>query len=167
MESFFELFLAGFTHALDLPGEVQGLAGHRMVEVHGHAVLAHRLYLALDHLSGGVEHRDDVARHEEVFAHLAVDLECALRNVGLVFRFVCAVAFLRGESEFEVVTRLLLLQFGFEFGEEHPCSMYVFERGFRARLVGCLAFHVEFVAYRYHFVLSYFHCRYMFYWFIR
>ncbi len=137
---------------------MQGLAGHRVVEVHRHAVLSHALDLALHDLAGRVEHRDDVSRHEQILTELAVYLEGALRDVNLVLRVVCAVPFLRCEGELELVTRFLALQFRFEFREKHPCPVYVFKRSVRSRLVGCLAFHVEFVAYCYNFVFSYFHC---------
>ena len=47
---------------------MEGLACHRMIEIHFDAVLADAVDLALYDLSLRVEHRDDIAYNKEVFA---------------------------------------------------------------------------------------------------
>ena len=49
--AFLELFLSGLADSDDLTGEVQGLAGHGVVEIHSDLIVSHFMYDAVDHLA--------------------------------------------------------------------------------------------------------------------
>ena len=46
-----QLLLASLANTLHLTGKMQGLAGHRVVEIHGHSLIANLAYGALNNLS--------------------------------------------------------------------------------------------------------------------
>ena len=54
--AFLELFLSGLADGDDLTGEVQGLAGHRVVEIHSDRIVSHFMDDAVDNLAGIAHH---------------------------------------------------------------------------------------------------------------
>ena len=128
-----------------------------MVEIHGYGILSDFLDLPLDHLSFGIEHRDDATGHEQVPADFAVDLECAERQIHPVALVVLSVSFFRSQGEAEAVAGLLPFEIRLEFGQQHACAVNVFERLVRPGFVGDLSFDLQFVAYRHDLVLFNFH----------
>lgn len=158
MKSFCEFLLGSCTYRLYLACEVECLACHRMVEVHGHGLLAYSCDYTLDNLSASVEHRDHVADYKQVLTHYAVDCKGSLREVDHVTRVVCTISVLRGENEIKSLARLLALNCFLELREEHAGAMDILQRLLRACFVCDIAFYFQFVAYCYNFVLFCFHC---------
>ena len=131
-----QLLVGGVAHALHPAAEMQGLAGHRMVEIHRHGALGDLADGALEHLSGLVEHRDGAALDEQVLADLAVDGECRPGEVDQVGRIVGAVAVLGAQHEVERGARLQVLQRRLKLGQQHPGTMYILQGSLGPRLVG-------------------------------
>ena len=152
-----QLLVGGAAHALHLAGEMQGLAGHRMVEIHLDRALGNLADRALDHLPGLVQHRDGAADHEQVLADLAVDGERRLGKVDQERRIIFAIAVFGAQDEIESVVRLLVLQRRFELGKKHTAAMDVFKGCAGSGLVRNLAFNFECVAHGHDFVFLYFH----------
>ena len=154
VETFREFLLAGSPHALHLAGEMEGLACHRVVEVHRHTLFAYGGDGTLDYLTLAVEHRDGVSHYEEIFPELAVrTLERAFRQLYLVFFIVLSVTFVRAEGELKRVPRLFSLERFLELREEHSCAVDVLKRLFCRSPVCNLSFYFQFVAHCYNFVL--------------
>jgi hypothetical protein len=86
MEPVLELLLGGVPDGNDLPLEIQDLACHGMVEVHGHGIVLDFDYRAFDHLVGAVQHRECPSDLEKIFADHPVNHEGILRDVELAFR---------------------------------------------------------------------------------
>ena len=51
VKTLIQLLLASLANTLHLTGKMQGLAGHRVVEIHGHSLIANLAYGPLDNLS--------------------------------------------------------------------------------------------------------------------
>ena len=152
VEPFLELFVGGVAYGLDLAGEMQRLAGHRVVEVHSHGFFTHCGDGALDHLSFGIEHRQHASYDEQLRGGLAVDCESLQRQLYEIFRIVGAVAFLGRKREFERVAGNLSVKGLFKFGQQHSCAVDILEGCFGSGLVGDFAFNFKGVADRYDFV---------------
>ena len=157
MQAFGQLLLSGAAHALHLAGEVQGLAGHRMVEIHLDGAVGDGADRALDHLPGLVEHRDGASDHEQVLADLAVDGESRLGKVDHIGRIIFAIAVFRAQDEIKRVARLLVLQGGFKLGKEHAGAVDVLQGCAGGGLIRNLSFNFEGVAHGYDFFILYFH----------
>ena len=157
MEAFLELFLRSFPDADHLAGEVEGLAGHRVVEVHHNGVWLDLVNGSLYDLASVAEHRDDLAYDEKILANFPVDLKSGLRQLEETAGVECAVAFLRSEGERELVARLLALDLALEFRKKHMCPVNVAKRTLLRRLVGEFSVHNQFVGQLDHIVFLYFH----------
>ena len=51
VKTLIQLLLASLANTLHLSGKMQGLAGHRVVEIHSHSLVANLAYGALNNLS--------------------------------------------------------------------------------------------------------------------
>jgi len=142
----------------DLDLEIEGLAGHRMVEVHFHGLFAHLLD-GTDHaVALCIAHRHLRTCEEDVFGQLAVHHECIFRQIDDRFGDHLAVTVLRREREGNLLARLFAQDRLLEFGEQHACSADELEGSARLGLVCDCAVNGQFVIDRYHFVFFYFHC---------
>ena len=157
VQTLLKLFLRGLPDAHHLAGEIEGLAGHRMVEVHHDGVSLYLVDGSLNDLAGVAEHRDDLADDEKILADLAVDLERGLRQLDQAAVVECAVAFLGGEGERELLSWLLALYLALEFRKKHMCSVNVVKRALLRRLVGEFSIDNQFVGQLDHMVFLYFH----------
>ena len=157
VQTLLKLFLRGLPDAHHLAGEIEGLAGHRMVEVHHDGVSLYLVDGSLNDLAGVAEHRDDLADDEKILADLAVDLERGLRQLDQAAVVECAVAFLGGEGERELLSWLLALYLALEFRKKHMCSVNVVKRAILRRLVGEFSIDNQFVGQLDHMVFLYFH----------
>ena len=152
-----QLLVRSAAHALYLTGEVQGLAGHRMVEVHGHGGVGHLVDGALDYLTGLVQHRDGAADDQQVITHLSVNGEGRLGEVNEVFRVIDAVAVFGAQDEVEAIARLFALQGPFKLGKEHAGAVDVLQGVAGGGLIRDFTFYFECVAHGHDFVVLYFH----------
>ena len=151
VQAFCQFFLGGITHRYDLAGEVQGLACHRGVEVHGHLVVLDFDDHAVAYFSRRIEHGDEFTGFQQVFPELAVDLERTLRYVEDLGQVVFAIGVLRGDGAAERLSFLLSFQLGFQHGDDHPHALDVVQGLFLRGPVDHLAFNFNLVAYRHNF----------------
>ena len=157
MKAFCEFLLGGVADLHHLAGEIQGLSGHRVVEIHGDAILPDFVDGPLHHVPAVAYHRNDLPYHEEVIADHSIYRERFLREVHEPALVECAVAFFRSKGEREGFTRLLAFNFAFEFREQHMGSVDVIQRTAFVSLVCKASVHNEFVGQGDHFVLFNFH----------
>lgn len=156
MKSLSEFLLCSVPYRYDFAGEVQCLAGHRMVEVHSHDVFADGSHDSLNDHACAVEHRNDVADFEELFLNYTVYLERALRKVEFVLRIVFAVTFFRGQCECEFASRLESFYFGLELRQKHMSTMNVV-KWLCLSLVHNFSVYCELVGQLYNLIVLYFH----------
>ena len=144
-------------HRYDLDVEVERLAGHRVVEVHLHGLLADLLDDAHHAVALIVAHRNLRTHEEDVLGEFAVHHEYVFGQVyhGVGDQFAVTVLRLKGKRD--SFADLLAQNRLFEFGEQHACSEDKFERLARTRLVCDLSVDGELVVHADHFVLFYFH----------
>ena len=157
MESLCKFLLSCLANCEDLACEAEGLAGHLMIEVHLHAVLAHFKNNTRNHCAHAVEHRYCVAWYEKILANLAVDLECCLWKVDDAAWVYLAVTVLWRKSNVECRAWLHALDMLLELRKKAACSMYVIQWSFLSCVVYHLAVHLKFVAEFYYSVLCNFH----------
>ena len=156
MKSLSEFLLCSVPYRYDFAGEVQCLAGHRMVEVHSHDVFADGSHDSLNDHACAVEHRNDVADFEELFLNYTVYLERALRKVEFVLRIVFAITFFRGQCECEFASRLESFYFGLELRQKHMSTMNVV-KWLCLSLVHNFSVYCELVGQLYNLIVLYFH----------
>lgn len=156
MKSLCEFLLCSVPYRYDFAGEVQCLAGHRMVEVHSHDVFADGSHDSLNDHACAVEHRNDVADFEELFLNYTVYLERALRKVEFVLRIVFAITFFRGQCECEFASRLESFYFGLELRQKHMSTMNVV-KWLCLSLVHNFSVYCELVGQLYNLIVLYFH----------
>ena len=101
VQAFGQLFLSGVAHGYHLAGEVQCLAGHGGVEVHGHLLVLDLHDHAVADFSRRIEHGDELPGLQQVLAEFAVDLERTLRYVEDLGQVVFAICFLRRDGAVE------------------------------------------------------------------
>ena len=159
MEAFLEFLLRGGTDGLNAAAEVEGLAGHRMVEVHHHVVCGNFLYGALHNLAGAVKHGEGAADDQKVCDHLALYLEGLDGDGDKVTGVVHPVAVFRAEREGAVVPGLFLLEGSLELGKEHPGTVNILKGCVGGRFVCECSVDMEFVADCYYMVFFNFHFR--------
>lgn len=107
VQAFGQFLLGGVADCEDLACEVEGLAGHGMVEVHHDAVVLDFMDFAVHYAALLVHHRYHVADCEETFLNLSVHFEDVLGQLDYHVGVVLAVAFGRSEGELKCVTGLL------------------------------------------------------------
>ena len=74
MQAFGQFLLCSVTYRDNLSLEIQCLASHRMIEVHGHCIFVNLGNRALDHHAGAVQQRNHSADDQQVFPDGAVHL---------------------------------------------------------------------------------------------
>ena len=111
-------------HLDDLPRKLERLAGHRMIEVHRHAVLADRLHDADQPVALIVAHRQLVAHLEQAVLDLALDHEHLLGQFDYGIRHHVAVCFGRLETKGETAARLQSLQLLFKSRQQEAGAVY-------------------------------------------
>ena len=89
---------------LDL--EVEGLTGHRVVEVHLYGRLANLLHYTQHAVALGVSHRNLRANEENILGQLAIYHEDILRQIDDSLLDHLAIAILRLQREGNLVARL-------------------------------------------------------------
>lgn len=156
MKSLSEFLLCSVPYRYDFAGEVQCLAGHRMVEVHSHDIFADGSHDSLNDHACAVEHRNDVADFEELFLNYTVYLERALRKVEFVLRIVFAITFFRGQCECEFASRLESFYFGLELRQKHMSTMNVV-KWLCLSLVHNFSVYCELVGQLHNLIVLYFH----------
>ena len=107
----FELLFGRFPHLFDSTLELKGLPGHGMVEIHGHGIFLDLADQALDHLSGAIQHGNQLARFEELFHQAAVYHKGRLAQVDAFVGLVGAIPFLGGKGKGKGLRGLQALQF--------------------------------------------------------
>lgn len=75
MQAFGQFLLGSVTYRDNLSLEIQCLASHRMIEVHGHCIFVDLGNRALDYHAGAVQQRNHSADDQQVFPDGAVHLE--------------------------------------------------------------------------------------------
>ena len=95
VEAFLQLFLGSLPDLEHLSAEIQGLAGHGMVEVHNHDLLLDFHHLSVHDFAGTVEHGDEPALDQYLVVQFPVHHECDLGYLHHVRRVIFTVAFLR------------------------------------------------------------------------
>ncbi len=128
VQTLLQLLLGGLPHREHLAGEMHGLVGHRMVEVHHHGLVLDFHHLAVDHLSHAVEHRQEPSEHQQVLAQLPVHLEGALRDFDPLLLVIDPVAVLRRHLEVKLIAGLPVQDLLLENREQHMGSVYIFQR---------------------------------------
>jgi hypothetical protein len=157
MEAVFEFIWSSIPHGNDLPFEIQDLACHWMIKVHGDGIFLYGCDCPPDHLVGAVEHRNHGAYLEQVLTDDSVNHEGILRNVKAALRIPLPVALFRLEGEFEALSRLLALDLLFETRDQHMSSVDVVQWPFFCRLVDDFPVYRELVCQSDDFVACYFH----------
>ena len=107
VQAFGQFLLCGVADCEDLAGEIEGLAGHGVIEVHHDAVVLDFMYLAVHYAALLVHHRYHVADCQETFLDLALYLKDVLGQLDYHVGVVLAVAFGGSEGELKGVTGLL------------------------------------------------------------
>ena len=128
VKSFGKFLSGGLAYRFHLSCEMEGLACHGMVEIHLDAVFSYAVNLSLDDLSLGVEHGDDIAYDEKVFAYLSLDFKCSLGKVEFVIGVVFAVSVGGGEYEIKAFAGLFSFHCRFKERQEHTGALDVFQR---------------------------------------
>ena len=135
---------------------MESLACHLVVEVHLYSLRCNLEYNARDHAAHAVHHRNCVARYEEVFSYLTVNLECRLWKVDDSVRIDLTVCVSRCKSHVEPASRLHTLDMFLKLRKKASCSMNIVKW-----LLYCLvdyhSFHFELICELYYCVLSDFH----------
>ena len=75
MQAFGQFLLGSVTYRDNLSLEIQCLASHRMIEVHGHCIFVNLGNRALNYHAGAVQQRNYSADDQQVFPDGAVHLE--------------------------------------------------------------------------------------------
>ena len=75
VQAFGQFLLGSVTYRDNLSLEIQCLAGHRMIEVHGHGIFMNLGNRALDYHAGAVQQRNHFTYDQQVFPDGAVHLE--------------------------------------------------------------------------------------------
>lgn len=75
MQAFGQFLLGSVTYRDNLSLEIQCLAGHRMIEVHGYGIFVNLGNRALDYHAGAVQQRNHFTDDQQVFPDGAVHLE--------------------------------------------------------------------------------------------
>ena len=75
MQAFGQFLLGSVTYRDNLSLEIQCLASHRMIEVHGHGIFVNLGNRALDYHAGAVQQRNHSADDQQVFPDGAVHLK--------------------------------------------------------------------------------------------
>ena len=75
MQAFGQFLLGSVTYRDNLSLEIQCLASHRMIEVHGHCIFVDLGNRALNYHTGAVQQRNHSADDQQVFPDGAVHLE--------------------------------------------------------------------------------------------
>lgn len=75
MQAFGQFLLGSVTYRDNLSLEIQCLASHRMIEVHGHCIFVNLGNRALNYHAGAVQQRNHSADDQQVFPDGAVHLE--------------------------------------------------------------------------------------------
>lgn len=149
--------LGSLADTFDFALEVEGFAGHRVVEVHLHLVAVH-LYNATQQLHAVVgHHRDLIADRQQTLLDFAVDGEGLAGQYDDHIGIGLAVTDLGGEREGERVTYAEACDVLFELGQQVTCSENESEGMFGRSGVGNLAFNGQRIAQRYEFFVFYFH----------
>ena len=157
VEAFRELLLGRVPDGNHFPAEIQDLAGHRVVEVHGHAVLLHFHDGGVDDAAVGSYHRQDPAHLHQVLAQFTLDGEGGFGEVETALFVVGAVAVLRLDGKGEESAFFEAFQGFLELGDEHMHALNVVEGLFFIGAVHQLAVHGEVVCDEYYFILFDFH----------
>ena len=147
MQSFGEFLFSGFAHFRHFYREVEGLPGHRVIEVHDNDVRLDFHHFAMHDLAAVVHHRNHVAYEKNVFAYDTVAFEYFLGKFHYRFRFRYSVALFRGEREFDFVSYGFPFEVGLEFWKQHPFAENEVQRFFRGCLVGYLSVYCKCVVY--------------------
>ena len=87
MQSFGEFLFSGFAHFRHFYREVEGLPGHRVIEVHDNYVWLDFHHFAMHNLAAVIHHRNHVAYEKDVFAYDTVVFEYLLGKFHYRFRF--------------------------------------------------------------------------------
>ena len=156
-----ELAFGGVAHGYHLHGEVQGLAGHGMVEIHADMLFADLLDGGLYHAAVLPHHREDAADFHQFLVHYTVNHEGLLREVYHALRIMHSVAFFRAQGETDAVAGFLSFYRLLELGEQHVSAVYVFEGIVPSRPIGDFAVHLQPVSEGYDLVVLYFHIDYL------
>lgn len=98
VEAFSQLLLGSVTDTEDCACEIQGLACHRKVEIHGDIIALDLNHHALADFSGRIEHRNVLANLQERLTEFTVDDEYVLRNIYHLRLVIFAVSFLRKDG---------------------------------------------------------------------
>ena len=162
VQAFLEFLLGGVADGEDLAGEIEGLAGHGVIEVHHDAVVLDFMYLAVHYAALLVHHRYHVADCQETFLDLALYLKDVLGQLDYHVGVVLAVAFGGSEGELKGVTGLLAGYVLLELGQEISHAEDEVEGTVFCGLVGYLAVHCEGVGKCYYFLFTDFHCSALF-----
>ena len=149
----FEFLLGRFPHLFDSTLEMKRLPGHGMVEIHGHGIFLDLADQALDHLSGAIQHGNELARLEEFLHQAAVYHKGRLAQVDAFVGLVGAVAFLRGKGEGEGLRRLQALELLLELGQQHVGAVDIIQ----VVVLHHLPVDGKFVMEQYYFILIDFH----------
>ncbi len=153
VQPLFELLLRGLAHFFHNALEMQGFSGHGMVEIHGHGIFLDLADQALDHLSGAIQHGNELARLEEFLHQAAVYHKGRLAQVDAFVGLVGAVAFLRGKGEGEGLRGLQALELLLELGQQHVGAVDIIQ----VVVLHHLPVDGKFVMEQYYFILIDFH----------
>ena len=157
VQAFVKFLLGGVADRNDFYLEVQGLACKLVVEVHGNGVFLNLGHCTLDDLTVLVEHGNDGADLQQVFAEHSANFEGTLRNVELQLRIHGAVAFFGADGDAELFAGFMAFEALFESGNHHMCPVDVLQRLSLGGFVHLLSFYSEAVCDCYDFVLLDFH----------
>lgn len=147
----------------DLYLEVEGLARHRVVEVHLHALLANLANDAEHAVALSIAHGYLRTYEEDILYDFAIDHEDSLGQLNQSVGNILTVAIFGLQSKCHLLAGLLAENSLLELGKEHACTKDKLQGLTRARLVCYLTIDCESVVHSHHFVLFYFHSFYRFF----
>ena len=140
---------------LDL--EVEGLAGHRVVEVHLYGLLANLFDDTQHAVALCVAHGYLRAYEKDVLGQLAIYHKDCFRQIDDCIGDQFSITVFGFEGEGYALAGLFAFDSGLEFREQHARAEDKFQRLPGLRLVSDLSVNGEFVIHRNHFVCFYFH----------
>ncbi len=157
VKPFCQFFFRCIADGKNLPGKVQFLSGHRVIEIEGDAVVFDIDNQGLEYIAVTSHHRNGPPDLHQILPDLSIDRKGRAGNIETHLLVIRAIPFFGGDGKGECSPFFEPFDFGFEFWNEHMGPVDIVQGTFFSSTVGKGSVYGKVVCDDHDFILFYFH----------